>query len=375
MDTAAFYIFAAIIAASALVVGQRNPMHSVMLLITSFGALAGLAIRVVRRPAARPIATDMADQKGNAHAGTAGVPGRGAAIRDWLETMFLWRIWERLLEIEFVDRSVALAGKAFVSFFPLVIVVAAFVPPSTRSSIFTTLTHRLGSAVKRWSPPGKPSRPRTTSAKATGSSGSCSRSSSRAPFTTALQRSLRALAAAARSEDRCVQHGAAWLLVILASMAVLGAFARLLGIGPVQLRRCSRSCRLGDNGRVWWFTALGFLLLGDVRRARVAPDRRRSLAFSSALRALRDRVDAELVTRNEDQFGFFGVALALVTWFSGAAICLLIGACADPSSPKARGVSVGSSAATRIASSSPVPHSHFHLLGASLACATRLQNG
>jgi hypothetical protein len=28
------------------------------------------------------------------------------------------------------------------------------------------------------------------------------------------------------------------------------------------------------------------------------------------------------------QFGFFGVALALVTWFSGAAICVLVGACA-----------------------------------------------
>ena len=36
----------------------------------------------------------------------------------------------------------------------------------------------------------------------------------------------------------------------------------------------------------------------------------------------------EVVTDNEAQFGFFGVALALVTWFSGAAICVLIGACA-----------------------------------------------
>ena len=35
-----------------------------------------------------------------------------------------------------------------------------------------------------------------------------------------------------------------------------------------------------------------------------------------------------MVTDNEAQFGFFGVALALVTWFSGAAICILIGACA-----------------------------------------------
>src|SRR3712207_1966460 len=45
MDFIAFYIFAAIaVIASLLVVGQRNPMHSVMLLITSFGALAGLYV-------------------------------------------------------------------------------------------------------------------------------------------------------------------------------------------------------------------------------------------------------------------------------------------------------------------------------------------
>jgi hypothetical protein len=37
-----------------------------------------------------------------------------------------------------------------------------------------------------------------------------------------------------------------------------------------------------------------------------------------------------VITRNDAQFGFFGVALALVTWFSGAAICVLIGACAGP---------------------------------------------
>jgi NADH-quinone oxidoreductase subunit J len=45
MDTFAFYVFAAIaILASLGVIGQGNPMHSVMLLITSFGALAGLYI-------------------------------------------------------------------------------------------------------------------------------------------------------------------------------------------------------------------------------------------------------------------------------------------------------------------------------------------
>jgi NADH-quinone oxidoreductase subunit J len=45
MDAIAFYILAAItVICSLLVVGQRNPMHSVMLLIASFGGLAGLYI-------------------------------------------------------------------------------------------------------------------------------------------------------------------------------------------------------------------------------------------------------------------------------------------------------------------------------------------
>jgi NADH-quinone oxidoreductase subunit J len=45
MDVAAFYVFAALaVLASLFVVAQRNPMHSVMLLITSFGALAGLYV-------------------------------------------------------------------------------------------------------------------------------------------------------------------------------------------------------------------------------------------------------------------------------------------------------------------------------------------
>jgi NADH-quinone oxidoreductase subunit J len=45
MGVIAFYFFAGIaVLASLGVIGQRNPMHSVMLLITSFGALAGLYV-------------------------------------------------------------------------------------------------------------------------------------------------------------------------------------------------------------------------------------------------------------------------------------------------------------------------------------------
>jgi NADH-quinone oxidoreductase subunit J len=45
MDLVSFYIFAAItVLASLGVVSSKNPMHSVMLLIVSFGALAGLYV-------------------------------------------------------------------------------------------------------------------------------------------------------------------------------------------------------------------------------------------------------------------------------------------------------------------------------------------
>src|SRR6478672_12760802 len=46
-ETILFYLFAGIaIVASTLVIGQRNPMYSIMLLIASFGALAGLYIQL-----------------------------------------------------------------------------------------------------------------------------------------------------------------------------------------------------------------------------------------------------------------------------------------------------------------------------------------
>jgi NADH-quinone oxidoreductase subunit J len=45
MDQIWFYLFAGVAILSSLaVIGQRNPMHSVMLLIVSFGALAGLYV-------------------------------------------------------------------------------------------------------------------------------------------------------------------------------------------------------------------------------------------------------------------------------------------------------------------------------------------
>jgi NADH-quinone oxidoreductase subunit J len=45
LDSALFYLFAAVaVGGSLLVIGQRNPVYSVLLLIASFGALSGLYV-------------------------------------------------------------------------------------------------------------------------------------------------------------------------------------------------------------------------------------------------------------------------------------------------------------------------------------------
>ena len=49
-----------------------------------------------------------------------------------------------MLEIEFVDRSIALAGKGFAAFFPLLIVVAAYLPAGARAAVMTSVTVMFG---------------------------------------------------------------------------------------------------------------------------------------------------------------------------------------------------------------------------------------
>ena len=84
---------------------------------------------------------------------------------------------------------------------------------------------------------------------------------------------------------------------------------------------------LAATSALWWFSAW-FLLLGDVRARTLVPTGLISGVATAVYAASATIWMPEVVTSNEAQFGVFGVALALITWFSGAAICVLVGACA-----------------------------------------------
>jgi membrane protein len=258
----------------------------------------------------------------------AGIRARVDPVRARAEQTLPWQVWNRMLEIEFVDRSVALAGKAFVSFFPLVIVVAAFMPASIRTSIFETLIHRMGLEGDALVTAKQALASSDDIRRATGLTGLVLTIFFASSFTTALQRVyLRAWRRPPGRKAGAYTRGPAWLVVMVASMAVLGGARGLLGNGAGIGLFVVLSLTVTSG--LWWFTAW-FLLQGEVRWRVLLPS-----GIVTAVALAGYSVSATfwmpgLVTRNAEQFGFFGVALALVSWFSGAAICVLVGACAGP---------------------------------------------
>ena len=268
------------------------------------------------------------DTKITRRSGITEMRKRIAVLRTRLERLLLWRVWERMLEIEFVDRSVALAGKAFVSFFPLVIVVAAFMPERIRSSILTAVTARLGIRGDALTIARDAFASSDDIRKATGVLGLVLTIFFATSFTTALQRMyLRAWRRPPRAGAGAYWRGVVWLLVALACMALLGGLRGALGdgLGFGLFAIVSLAVIAGQ----WWFTAW-FLLLGEVRTRVLVPTGVITSIVTAGYAASATVWMPRVVTSNEAQFGFFGVALALVTWFSGVAICILIGACAGP---------------------------------------------
>ena len=257
----------------------------------------------------------------------ASVRDRVTVVRERVERTLLWQVWDRMLEIEFVDRSVALAGKAFVSFFPLIIVVAAFMPPSIRHSIFTTVTHRLGIQGGALVTAKQAFASSDQIRKATGILGLLLTIFYATSFTTALQRVY--LSSWRRPSGNSAGEyirGPIWFVVLLVSMALLGALRGVLGDGGPQIALFVIAS-FATTSAVGWFSAW-FLLMGQVRWRVLLPSGVFT-AIATGLYAVSASIWMPgLVTRNHAQFGFFGIALALVTWFSGTAICILIGACA-----------------------------------------------
>ena len=256
----------------------------------------------------------------------ANTRARVTQIREAAERTLLWQVWDRMLEIEFVDRSVALAGKAFVSFFPLVIVIAAFLPKTIRNSIYSILTHRLGIEGGALVTTEQAFASSDQIRKATGILGLLLTIFYATSFATALQRVyLRTWRRPSAMKGSEYARSPVWFLVLLVSMALLGLLRGPLGNGPQIVVFALVS--LATMSALWWFTAW-FMLMGQVRWRVLLPSGILTAVLTLVYAASATIWMPRTVTRDHTQFGFFGIALALVTWFSGAAVCILVATCA-----------------------------------------------
>jgi membrane protein len=258
-----------------------------------------------------------------------------ARVKEFIETVLrfvedtiLWRIWERMLENEFIDRSVALAAKAFVSFFPALIVVAAFLPHDMRQSVLETVTRRTGLSGAGLDTVRGAFKASDDTRRATGIIGLVFTFFYINSFTTALRRVyVRAWRRPPGGRVAAYAIGASWLVAVIMYFALIGVVhavlndgVRLLGFGVI-------TWLLAIGG--WWLTPW-FMLQRQVRLrvlSSTAIVTGTALFFYSATATL---WMPRTVSGNVDQFGFFGIAIALVTWLTGSSIVIVVGAVLGP---------------------------------------------
>ena len=248
--------------------------------------------------------------------------------RLWVEQTIFWRVWERLFENEFVDRSVALAAKAFVSLFPAIIIVAAFVPDSVRMSIYSAITRRAGLSGDGLNTVKGAFASSNDVRRATGILGLLFTFFYINSFTSALQRVYtKAWRRPKSGRVSGYAMGASWLLGIVAYFTLLGGARAFLGNGPQIL--VFAVLAIGAVMALWWITPW-FMLQRQVRLRVLLPTGILTGAGMAAYAVTASLWMPRTVSDNQHQFGFFGVALSLVTWLTGASLIIVVGACAGP---------------------------------------------
>jgi membrane protein len=253
------------------------------------------------------------------------VRGRVDDVGAYAERTIFWRVWERMLENEFIDRSIALAGKAFVSFFPAIIVVAAFAPASVRASMLTTVTHRLGLSGPGLTTVRSAFATANDTRKATGFVGLIFTFFYINSFTTALGRVyLRAWRRPKTGTVTGYALGASWLVGIVVFFALIGGVRHVLSSNTMT--PLFALVALAASIGLWWATAW-IMLERRVRWRALSASGVATGAMLGIYGATASLWMPNTVTSNQHQFGIFGVTIALVTWLSGAGMIIVIGAC------------------------------------------------
>lgn len=238
------------------------------------------------------------------------------------------QFWLRLLELEFIEKSIALAAKLFVSFFPVLIMAATLTPRAVRESIVSSLTSRFGLESDQISVVEGAFSISDHASPASSWIGFVVLVLYATSFTTALQRVyLRAWRRPRGGGVRNHGRGLTWILGVIVLIVAIGGLRRALDdssgyIAVAVLAPIGAIC-------LWWWTQ-HTMLRGEVRWRPLLPTAiitgLGATMYSYAASIWMPRVVASQVER----FGFFGVSLAIVTWLVGLSFLIVGAAAAGP---------------------------------------------
>jgi membrane protein len=263
------------------------------------------------------------------------VTGRRAAVgaalvraRLWFDASLLGRWWLQLLDLQFVDRAVALAAKAFVAFLPAVLTFAAVAPERTRRNMAATMERRLGLSGK--------SLELVQSTLAAGDPVTSSTSVLSVilllfyatTFTSALQRLFLSAWHRPTSRDRVRElKGLAWLAMVVLMLALFNALHRALPglVGTTFVAVLG----FGAVVALWWWTSY-VMLRRQVRWRPLLPPAIAMAAASSVYVASAAAWVPRSMVANQEQFGFFGVSMTLVSWFVGGCFIMVASVALGP---------------------------------------------
>lgn len=245
-----------------------------------------------------------------------------------LETTVFGRLWSRLLEVEFVDRSVALAAKAFVSFLPLLVLVTAVSPQNVREEILAVFTTRFGVSGDAYDMVRQAFATPSQTKSASGLLGALITLAFAVSFTTALQRAyLRAWRRPPGGGVRNKGRGAVWLGGVLVILMIT-ALATAVLQGPTG-SVLAWALGLFLSTGLWWWTAR-LMVRGEVRWRALLPTAI-VMGLGGWLYTLAAAVWMPAnVASQFAQFGAFGIAQSFVTWFTGLAFLVVFGAVLGP---------------------------------------------
>jgi membrane protein len=233
----------------------------------------------------------------------------------------LRRTTDELLRVEFVDRSMVIAAQALLALIPLVVVLAAFLPAELtdagvhRFEDVTGLSEAAGTLVTDQV---EPLAPEASSVRAqTGAVGLLIVLLSSSSFARAVMRTCeRIWALPSVGGMRGRRHALAWLVAWLVALQSLTVVARLVPDAlPGWVDGVGRAAVIG---LVWWWTLHTLLSNRVPWRSLALP------AFLSGVAVVVYAAGSSVVMPRyalsaAQQYGTFGLVLAVATWLVGIA--------------------------------------------------------